>query len=161
MDFSISSVDFHVMVWKKIYTKDAILLQSFYYVEVMKKSVILIDCYRELEFTKSSQNLSRHCFKYRGIVLSCSLNKTSEERRLAAAPVSISPLAFISKINMGILRRGGITCWMGRVKLCRARRELIATFSQLFNSDGTGGWCGPCRSSILAQCVLVYCTCDK
>jgi hypothetical protein len=42
--------------------------------------------------------------------LSRSLNKSSEERRLAAAPVSINPLALISKIKMGILIRGGITC---------------------------------------------------
>jgi hypothetical protein len=71
--------------------------------------------------------------------LSRSLNKSSEERRLAAAPVSINPLALISKIKIGILRRGGIICWAGGVKLWRVRSELIATFSQLFNSDGIGG----------------------
>ena len=73
------------------------------------------------------------------VFLSRILNKISDERRLAAAPVSINPLALISKINMGILRRGGIICCTDGVKLWRVRSELMATGSQFFNSDGMVG----------------------
>ena len=66
MGFSVSSVNFDVVVWKEIYSKDAILLQFFYDVEVMKKCVTLIDGNWEFKFSPKYAIAAQTRFWIRG-----------------------------------------------------------------------------------------------
>ena len=83
------------------------------------------------------------------IVFPLSLNRISEDTRLAAAPVSINPLVRISKIKIGILISCGEFGLFGWVRLFMDSIELIAIFFHTNCCGCTVDWHEPYPSNIL------------